>query len=108
MADSALNFKMLFWVDDISKKCPAHQEAISRIYRRLYEEKIGIPFPQRTVWMRDEGQSKPSSPHDEKFKSVHNKYFLNSATNTPRTMPDKRSSGENSRRLSRIFAKQRK
>lgn len=75
MADSSLNFKTLFWVDDISKRWPAHQEAISRIYRRLYLEKIGIPFPQRTVWMRDEGKAMQVSPHDEKFSSVRGRYF---------------------------------
>jgi len=75
MANSALNFKAMFWVDDIAKKWPAHQEAISRIYRRLYKEKIGIPFPQRTVWMREEGKIKSPSPDDSKFKKVKGKYF---------------------------------
>jgi len=75
MADSALNFKAMFWVDDISKKWPAHQEAMSKIYRRLYKEKIGIPYPQRTVWMRDEGEVKSPDPSDEKFGSVRGKYY---------------------------------
>ena len=75
MAESSLNFRSLFWVDDISKRWPAHQEAISRIYRRLYEEKIGIPFPQRTVWVREEGKAEPVSPADEKFKTVRGKYY---------------------------------
>jgi len=75
MADSALNFKAMFWVDDIAKKWPAHQEAMSRIYRRLYEEKIGIPFPQQTVWFRDEGKATSPSPSDVKFKEVKGKYY---------------------------------
>ncbi len=75
MADSALNFKAMFWVEDIAKKWPAHQEAISRIYRRLYKEKIGIPFPQTTVWMREEGKVKSPSPDDSKFNKVKGKYF---------------------------------
>ncbi len=75
MGDSSLKFKSLFWVDDIVKRWPAHQEALSRIYRRLYEEKIGIPFPQRTVWLREEGKTAPVSPRDEKFKTVRGKYF---------------------------------
>lgn len=75
MADSALLFKAMFWVDDIAKKWPAHQEAISRIYRRLYKEKIGIPFPQQTIWLRDEGKAKSPSPRDKKFKKVHDKYY---------------------------------
>jgi len=75
MADSSLNFKVRFWVDDISKKWPTHQEAITRIYRRLYKEEIGIPYPQKTVWMRDEKNVKSPSPDDKKFSSVKGKYF---------------------------------
>jgi MscS family membrane protein len=75
MADSALNFKAMFWVDDISKKWPAHQEAMTKIYRRLYKEKIGIPFPQHTIWVRDEGKGKSPDPTDAKFKSVKDKHF---------------------------------
>jgi MscS family membrane protein len=75
MGDSALNFKIMFWVDHIDKRWPAHQEAITRIYRRLYKEGIEIPFPQRTVWLRDEGKAKSQSPLDKKFKTVHGKYY---------------------------------
>ncbi len=75
MADNSLNFKAMFWVDDVAKKWPAHQEAMSRIYRRLYKEEIGIPYPQRTVWMRDEGKIKSPSPDDGKFDSVKDKYY---------------------------------
>ena len=75
MADSSLNFKVRFWVDDIAKKWPAHQEAITRVYRRLYKEGIGIPYPQSTIWMRDEKNVKSPSPDDKKFSSVKEKYF---------------------------------
>ena len=75
MADSSLNFKVRFWVDDIAKKWPAHQEAITRVYRKLYKEGIGIPYPQKTVWMRDEKNVKSPSPEDKKFSSVKDKYF---------------------------------
>jgi len=72
MADSSLNFTIRFWVDDLSKKFDAHQEAITRIYRRLYKEGIGIPFPQREVWMND-GKG-VMSPFDKKFKSTNTKF----------------------------------
>ena len=75
MADSSLNFKVRFWVDDIAKKWPAHQEAITRVYRRLYKEGIGIPYPQSTVWMRDEKNVKSPSPDDKKFDKVKGKYY---------------------------------
>jgi small-conductance mechanosensitive channel len=77
MGDSSLQFKVMFWVDDISKKWVAHQEAISRLYRRLYKEGIGIPFPQSTVWLREEGKAKGPKPSNKKFKSVKNKYYSN-------------------------------
>jgi len=72
MADSALTFTIRFWVDDLSKKFDAHQEAITRIYRRLYKEGIGIPFPQREVWMND--SKKVMSPFDKQFKDTNKKY----------------------------------
>lgn len=75
MGDSALDFKAMFWVDHISKKWPAHQEAISRVYRRLYKEQIGIPYPQSTVWIRDEGKAKSPDPSNKKFKKVYDKYY---------------------------------
>jgi len=75
MGDSALNFKVRFWVDDITKKWPAHQEAITRVYRKLYKEEIGIPYPQRTVWIRDEKNVKSPSPSDKKFDNVKGKYY---------------------------------
>ena len=75
MADSSLNFKVRFWVDDIAKKWPAHQEAITRVYRRLYKEGIGIPYPQSTIWMRDEKNVKSPSPDDKKFDKVKGKYY---------------------------------
>ena len=75
MADSSLNFKIRFWVDDIAKKWPTHQEAITRIYRRLYKEGIGIPYPQSTVWLREEGKVKSPDPTDKKFDNVKGKYY---------------------------------
>ncbi|MDP7180487.1 MAG: mechanosensitive ion channel family protein [Candidatus Woesearchaeota archaeon] len=50
MGDFALKFKLMFWVDDLSLKWPAHQEAMTKIYDALNKAKIGIPFPTRTVY----------------------------------------------------------
>mgnify|MGYP000629508509 CR=1 FL=1 len=74
MGESSLNFRVMFWVDHINKKWPAHQEAITKIYRRLYKEGIGIPFPQRTVWLRKDN-SKPPNPFDEKFAATRDKIY---------------------------------
>lgn len=77
LGESSLDFKVLFWVENLSKKWPAHQEAITRIYRRLYKENIVIPFPQRTNWIRKEDQAKKVTPEDKKFKEVKDKYLSN-------------------------------
>ena len=72
MGDSALNFRVMFWVDHIDKRWPAHQEAITKIYRRLYKEDIGIPFPQRTVWLK---KDEKTNPFDEKFAATRDKIY---------------------------------
>jgi len=52
MADSSLNFKVMFWVDDLSKKWDTHQEAIQKIYENLGKNKISIPYPQMDVHLK--------------------------------------------------------
>ncbi len=74
MGESALNFRVMFWVDHIDKRWPAHQEAITKIYRRLYKEGIGIPFPQRTVWLRQDKSTTPN-PFDDKFAATRDKLY---------------------------------
>lgn len=51
MGDFALQFKLMIWVDSLDKKWPTHQEVITKLYKALNKEKIGIPFPTRTVYM---------------------------------------------------------
>ncbi|MCX8179424.1 MAG: mechanosensitive ion channel family protein [Candidatus Aenigmarchaeota archaeon] len=74
MGESGLNFRLMFWVDHVDKRWPAHQEAITKIYRRLYKEGIGIPFPQRTVWLRED-ENRTTNPFDEKFASTRDKIY---------------------------------
>lgn len=74
MSENSLDFRVMFWVDHIDKKWPAHQEAITKIYRRLYKEGIGIPFPQRTIWLRHDNAKAPS-PFDEKFAPTRDKIY---------------------------------
>ncbi|MBW2972044.1 mechanosensitive ion channel family protein [Candidatus Woesearchaeota archaeon] len=52
MADFALNMKVFFWVDDISKAFDAKEEATIRIYKLLKKHRIGIPFPTQTVHVK--------------------------------------------------------
>lgn len=51
MADFSLNFQLRFWIGDIGQKWVLHQQAITRLYRALYEHGIGIPFPTHTVYV---------------------------------------------------------
>lgn len=73
MGESSLDFKTTFWIKNLADKWPAHQEAMTRIYRRLYKEGIGIPFPQRTVWLREEGKAKAPAPNARKFSATNKK-----------------------------------
>jgi MscS family membrane protein len=77
MGASSLDFKCMFWVEEINNKWIAHQEIITRIYRRFYKENIGIPFPQSTVWLREEKNFSSPNPKDKKFDEVKEKYYSN-------------------------------
>jgi len=50
MADSSLNFLLRFWLDDIGQKVEMKDKVITEIYDTLNKNKIGIPFPTRTVY----------------------------------------------------------
>jgi len=54
MGDFSLNFKAMFWVDDLSNKWDMHQKAIAAVYNALNKAKIGIPFPTHTVHIADD------------------------------------------------------
>lgn len=52
MADSSLNFKAYFWVNNYSNKWAALDQANTLIYEALNKNNIEIPFPQRDVHMK--------------------------------------------------------
>ena len=51
MADSSLNFKLLFWVDNYGDAFSKKLEANELIYNELGKAKIGIPFPSTSVYI---------------------------------------------------------
>src|SRR3989339_1624615 len=51
MGDYALRFKAFFWVESIEVKLEAKEAATTAIYNALNRNKIGIPFPTRTVYL---------------------------------------------------------
>ena len=54
MGDFSLKFKAYFWVSSIEKKIESKEAAATAIYNVLNKNKIGIPFPTRTVYLSKE------------------------------------------------------
>jgi len=54
MSDFALKFKALFWVGNFDIKFETKSLATEEIYNALRKEGIGIPFPTRTVYLKEE------------------------------------------------------
>lgn len=59
--DSALLIKAHVQIDNVEQRFPARHELMKRVYRRFKEEGISIPFPIRTVYVRDERDAKDSN-----------------------------------------------
>ena len=51
-ADSALLFRIQYWIDDPSQRLSSLSEILEAIYHGLQERGISIPFPQRDVWLK--------------------------------------------------------
>ena len=52
MADFALKFSALFWVKEFDVKFATKAQATEEIYHDLIKAGIGIPFPTRTVYLK--------------------------------------------------------
>lgn len=52
MGDSALNFKLYFWVKNWQDAYSKKLEATNMVYKALNKAKIGIPFPTQTVYVK--------------------------------------------------------
>ncbi|HDN83507.1 MAG TPA: mechanosensitive ion channel [Candidatus Altiarchaeales archaeon] len=52
--ESSLNFKLVFWVGSYTEKLKALDFLHTTLYKRFAEEGIEIPFPCRTVYLREE------------------------------------------------------
>lgn len=49
--DNSVDFRILFWVEDLTKWLELKSRVMSDIYETFYVEKIQIPFPQRDVYV---------------------------------------------------------
>ena len=54
LGDFALRFKIFFWVSSIEKKIEAKEAALTAIYNALDKNKIGIPFPTSTIYLKND------------------------------------------------------
>ncbi|MCJ7607714.1 MAG: mechanosensitive ion channel [Thermoplasmata archaeon] len=52
MADSALEFKIILWINDRTRRMAARDRLVEEIYLKLEEAGIEIPFPQRVVHLK--------------------------------------------------------
>src|SRR3989338_21671 len=52
--DSSLNFTLTFQVAEYKDQHPVQHELRKRIFKRFKEEGIEIPFPTRTIYLKDE------------------------------------------------------
>ncbi len=53
--DSALNFQLLLWVRDPREKGRQTHLLLKEVYRVFNENGVSIPFPQRDVYIREQG-----------------------------------------------------
>lgn len=51
--DSSLDFELLCWVDHPSQRGLVAHELYMEVYKTLGREGIGIPFPQRDLWVKE-------------------------------------------------------
>ncbi len=54
--DSSLDFELLCWVNHPSERGVVSHELYMKIYKELNRNGIEIPFPQRDIWVRDDGK----------------------------------------------------
>lgn len=51
-ADSAVMFRILYWIGDPATRLSSLSEILEGIYREFDRHSIEIPFPQRDVWLK--------------------------------------------------------
>lgn len=59
MADSSLNFTLRFWVPDFSYRYNTSLEVRKALYNALNDNEIDIPFPTRTVYLKEDDYQEP-------------------------------------------------
>ena len=52
LGESALKFRAHFWIGSIAEKIEIKEDAVTSIYEALNKNRIKIPFPTRTVYLK--------------------------------------------------------
>jgi len=58
---SSLDFKLIFWVNDLDARFRVRHEIMKRVNKKFEEEGIEIPFPQRVVYLHQEEEADQGS-----------------------------------------------
>ena len=98
MGDSALIFKAMYWVMDISNFLQAKEDGLIKIYERLNKEEIAIPFPQTDVWLHDTSKLKTTPYTKKKFKAKSIKTKQTIKTNKQETIKTQSTKVKNSKK----------
>ncbi len=53
-ADSSINFLLIFWVHSFKDRLKAIDDINSKVYERFARENIEIPYPCRTIYLKEE------------------------------------------------------
>lgn len=59
--DHSVDFRVLFWVDDMDIWLDIRHEVMNSIYLSFLENEIEIPFPQRDVFVKNLSELKPTN-----------------------------------------------
>jgi len=85
---SSLDFKLVFWVNDLSNRFRVRHEIMKRVYKKFEELGIEIPFPQRVVTMVDQGSGENGPDEsDGPVKDEFGENVIGEARNSPATDP---------------------
>ncbi|MFN3997811.1 mechanosensitive ion channel family protein [Algoriphagus sp.] len=66
--DNSVDFRVLFWVDDMDTWLQVRHQVMSAIYASFLENGIEIPFPKRDVYLKSLPELKVAKESDSKKK----------------------------------------
>lgn len=71
--DNSVDFRVLFWVDDMDIWLDMRHEVMNTIYASFQENNIEIPFPKRDVYLKNQPEIKVSKKPEPTYQNEGNK-----------------------------------